>query len=70
MTESRPIALPALPMSRAWAAITRLLAESRRRRADQEALSGMSSRELCDLGLGRGEIDRVTSAMAPGRWDD
>ncbi len=36
----------------------------RRHHADQQTLMQMSSRELCDIGIGRGEVDHLL-ALAP-----
>ncbi len=42
-----------------------LLLSWRRRRQDRELLRGMTDRELCDLGIGRGEIPALLQEGRP-----
>jgi uncharacterized protein YjiS (DUF1127 family) len=44
-----------------------LLLSWRRRRQDRELLRAMSDRELCDLGIGRGEIPALLQKGGPAQ---
>ncbi|HEV8315342.1 MAG TPA: DUF1127 domain-containing protein [Burkholderiaceae bacterium] len=49
-------------VDRAWAALCHAWQAHRRHAQDLQLLSQMSARDLSDLGLGRGEIERITAA--------
>lgn len=60
-----------LHVQRLLNAVASHLAAGRRRHQDRQALAGMDSRELSDLGVGRGEIERLGAASAAvARWAD
>ena len=49
-------------IDRAWAALRHAWQAHRRRAQDLQLLREMSARDLSDLGLGRGEIERIIAA--------
>jgi uncharacterized protein YjiS (DUF1127 family) len=59
-----------LGAARAFGRAARALRARARRAQDRDLLLAMSPRELNDLGLGRGEIDRLTRPARPASRAD